>query len=186
MPKAKPVRFESDTQLFATVGMFLHEWLYLETAVNRLLARMIRAPDMHASILGPNIEFRKKLNILRVGARASPHLAALKKAKAVAGLVTAAGGLYADRNNLVHYPWRRSEDGKLVILRTQAVDELVDARMVWTSKQMAWKVVECARVFNELFDIATAIKPVDSKQTNWLKVITEIEDNNETASQQGT
>lgn len=183
MPKARPVRFESDGQMYAIVGEFLHNWLWLEAAINRLLVRMIRAPDMHASILGPNIEFRRKLNILRVGAPVSPHFTALRKSQKVLDLVTTTAGFYADRNILVHYPWSRSDAGKLIIQRTQAVDKLVDADVAWTKRQMIWKAKESARAVKEFWDIAQAIKPTDTEPTNWLKVFSEIEYNNETSPQ---
>jgi hypothetical protein len=178
-PRSHPLEdgyIEPSSEVFALVGRFLHHWLYVELAVLKLIVRIIRISDLHAPILGPNMDFQRKLNILRVASQISPHLAALRKSDAVAGLVTDCESLYADRNKLAHYHWYMTKKGGLHIARVQATDSVKDAYVVWPKKHLEWKVKECIRVFGALREVADAIKPVsatDAKQV--LRLLSEIE-----------
>jgi hypothetical protein len=120
------------------VGRFLYHFSRIETELNAAVAKLFKLDEASADILTANIDFARKLNIVRSAVHeqnASPHEKWLTNEikETFVGVLA----MNTERQIVAHSSFRSHPDGGVVFTRTMAREKLARSEVVWDEDKFA-------------------------------------------------
>lgn len=148
------------TRACELVGRFNYHFGRLEERLNAAIAKLFRLDEVSADILTANIDFVRKVNIVRsavVAQNASPAEKWLTKEidEAFSGVL----GINTDRQIVAHSSFEAHNTGGVVFDRLVARDKLVRNQIVWTEQQFAQRFERMRTLERELESVLRHIEP---------------------------
>jgi hypothetical protein len=124
-------QLDPETRCFALVGQFLQAWSVMEASLHKAIGAALDIEDVKLSIICANIEFSKKIYILRTLIDASPAIQEDTKEKFLSSL-KGLGNFAQLRNIIAHNRFQPDDSEKGVeFLIVKASGTFASLREVW-------------------------------------------------------
>lgn len=136
-------KLDPETRCYALVGKFFSEWAFMETRINRAIAKSLGLEGVQEAIVCSNIEFGKKIYILRSSLKQSV-VSGRDKIDNYDKMLRNISKLSEVRNRFAHHAFGPSEDKKGVVFY------VTSARSELKLNTEAWGVGDFENKFSEL------------------------------------
>jgi|SRR5579871_1234643 len=149
---------DPQTRSVALVGTFLQRWSWLESAINRAIAKSLDLSTLQSAVATSNIQLRDKIHILRtiVNMSISDLLGAKTKADKTLRKI---GKLASTRNMMAHNGFAASDDGmgvKFYVTNAKGTFEIPD--IVWSIEKFETECAHILRLTDGVNEIAGLLK----------------------------
>jgi len=141
------------------VGRFLYHFALLEQELDRAIRYALDVDEDVADILAANIDFGRKLSILRSAIQAQPKQDEAWKSKADA-VVNKIFGFNEDRKVAAHSPFMGTENKGVVFFRNTATKRLKREILTWTEEMVASRCKAMKQATSELERVRGEMMPV--------------------------
>jgi hypothetical protein len=142
------------------VGRFNYHFGHLEEKLNAAIAKLFKLDDASASILTANIDFVRKVYIVRsavIAQNASPKEKWLTKE--IHAAFSAVLDVNNDRQIVAHASFEPNGNDEVVFKRIVARKKLVPNQIVWTKEKFEQRFDQMRRLDRELEKILRHIQP---------------------------